>query len=1503
MRSAAPFTAITSEGGLLPTDFLQELVSPKITIEGVAPVAYHLAEGERIGEQVNRSWNRLQGCWQNFKKSIADKLPGDSTTTETRERWLLPLFQELDFGRLTAARAFEVEGRSYPISHTWNQVLIHLVGSHLDIDRRTPGATGAAKASPHSLVQQALNASDAHLWGVVSNGLTLRLLRDNIALTRMAYVEWDLQAVFDGDLYSEFFLLWLVCHESRFGGERPELCWLEKWKKASEDKGLRALENLRPGVEKAITALGEGLVSHQANEKLREKLRTGALSPQQLYEQVLRVVYRLLFLFVAEDRGLLHPPLPKNDKEAENTSLKARKRYDEFYSLSRLRGLTLYRAGTPHPDLWNAFQLICQKLGSDTGSPELALSTLGSFLWDTARSTPDLTDCSVSNRQFLTAIHALAFVQDGTVRRGVDYKNLGSEELGSVYESLLELHPVVNADAGTFELGTASGSERKTTGSYYTPDSLVQCLLDSALEPVMVEAVRGKHGPDVAERLLSLKVCDPAVGSGHFLIAAAHRIAKRVAAARSGEDEPSPESTRTALRDVIGRCLYGVDVNPMAAELCKVSLWLEALEPGKPLSFLDHHIRVGNSLLGSTPLHISQGIPDDAFKPIEGDDKKACAALKKLNARERTGFGELFVREDASNFESLRQAALSVDELADDTPEALHQKEAAFAEAHRNYTFLRAQHLADAWCAAFVIQKVFRPGTTGSIGITQSTLRKVSQGEYIGEDLNTEIQRLARQYQFFHSHLEFPDVFGADGKGGFDVSLGNPPWERVKLQEKEWFAANGRPDIANAPNATARGRLIAALSSEEPGMWAKYLRALRLSEGGSHFMRNSGLYPLCGRGDINVYTIFAERMRNLLRKKGYFGAVLPTGVVTDETTQFFFQNVVETKSLVSVFDFENREGFFPAVDSRMKFCLFTCGSISGEAAMAADFVFFAHALGDLRDPQRRYSLSREDMQTLNPNTLTCPVFRTRADAELSLEVHRRIPLFRRETAEQVLSPWDCDLERGFRQGEDEETLKQLGFERSKLLFTCDEVQGKNGFVPLVEGKTFDIYDHRAASIVLSKSAVFRPRQPVETPSELHRDPSFTATPYFWAQADVAKAKFPWIWFVAHKKVTSATNERTMVATILASCAVNDTVHVFTPSPKALMNLLPLLCANLCSFALDYLGRQKLGGNAYSMFVAKQLPLMPPSTYASPSLWAGGTQTLHDWLLPRVLELTNTAWDMEAFAQDCGWSGPPFRWNEERRFLLRCELDAAFFHLYLGQEDEWEKQTEALTKAFPAPRDAVSYIMDTFPIVKRKDEAKFDGDYRTKRVILEIYDALAESMRTGQSYKTLLNPLPASFRQAHLPRLPLRERTKFSDPEVYLAQFILNIVRQARDEADLDLLQDALTLLIHRQTHRAEIEALLGNDAWFKTFNAPLDPNIFRSLLERFVAGKVLLAFKDDQQLRLNLRNYPGQQSDPWVALDASVALSVLARRPDIQELLVDTLPASFKDDLQKMAVA
>jgi len=1299
--SAKSFVAITSEGGMLPVDFLQELVSPRTAVDGLTPASYHLAEGERISEQVNRSWNRLKGCWANFRKATADRKPGDPTTSETRERWLQPLFQELGFGqKLPSAKPIEIEGRLYPVSHGWGNVPMHLVGSHVDIDRRTPGAIGAAKASPHSLVQQTLNASDNHLWGVVSNGVVLRLLRDNVTLTRMAYVEWDLAAIFDGDLYSEFFLLWLLCHQSRFEGERPDQCWLEKWKKEAADKSFRALEDLRPGVESAISSLGAGLVSHPANRQLLSKLRSGELSTQEFYRQILRVVYRMIFLFAAEDRGLLHPPLPENDPEADAAALKARQRYRDFYSLSRLRRRSMHRTGTPHPDLWTSFQLITQKLGSDDGCPELALPPLGSFLWQSDQSTPDLNGCLVSNRHFLFAVHSLAFVKSGGVRRSVDYRNLGAEEIGAVYEGLLELHPKVNAELGTFELDTASGNERKTSGSYYTPESLVQCLLDTALDPVVDQAVAGKNGEEAAQAILRLRVCDPAVGSGHFLIAAAHRMARRLAAARTGEEEPSPEANGAALRDVIGHCLYGVDINPMSAELCRVSLWLEALEPGKPLSFLDHHIRVGNSLLGATPALVAAGIPDDAFNPIEGDEKAVCSALKRCNALERRGHGELFAQEDARVMDKLRVAAGIVDELPDDSPDALKRKEQAFRNNRKSEDYLARRYLLDTWCAAFVIKKVIPEGRIEPIGITTQHLNALADGSALSQEMADKITQLAKQYQFFHWHLEFPEVFGGDSGGGFNVMLGNPPWDKIQPEEEKFFAVL-RPDIANAPSAKIRKALIAALPASDPPvhrLWEAYKRRI---DGTCHFLRSSGALRFTGDGNLNSYRIFTELCTTFITARGRAGLVAQTGLATDESGKELFDHLLSSGRLCRFLDFENRGEFFVDVHQQFRFCLVTIqGRVGDEAKASAEFGWLLHSLDELDEPGRLVRLSSDDLLLFNPSSRTSPVFTSEKDVGISRHIYSH--------GKHVM----LDEER--RIGRIDFLGELFNMTRDSGLFLK---QAPEESFPLYEAKFIHQFDHRFAEYVGGSVA--------ELTSLTKSHAGHAITPKSLVDAGIVrerllKRSISTRWLCGFRDIASATNERTSIAAVFPVSAVGNSINMVLglSAPDA-----ACFVANANSFVFDYCCRQKLSGTHVNIWIFKQLPAISLKTYVERCAWVGqATTPLRDWLLPRVLELTYTAWDLEPFAQDCGWGGPPFRWDDERRFLLRCELDAAFFHLYSLSPDD------------------AAYIMDTFPIVKRKDEAEH-GTYRTKDTILEIYDAMQTATSTGKTYQTRLDPPP------------------------------------------------------------------------------------------------------------------------------------------------------------------
>ncbi|MFM7536549.1 MAG: hypothetical protein ACKO91_12265, partial [Acidimicrobiales bacterium] len=418
---------VRTVGSLLPADLLARVAAGDPQLPGTTPVSYHLAPSEKLGEAITRSWNRLTGVWAAFTDEL-DRLPAtDPATTLTRNRWTLVVFQELGFGRLPATKPIDVDGATFAVSHGWGSVPIHLVSARADLDHRDAGIAGASRISPHGLVQDALNRSDEHLWGIVSNGRRLRLLRDNAALTRQAYVEWDLEAIIEQQAYADFALLWLVCHQSRVEGDPPAVCLLEQWKDQARTQGVRALDSLRAGVETAIAELGTGFVAHPDNRALRDALTTGTLSNQDLYRQLLRLVYRLLFLAAAEGRGLLIDP--DGDPAAAT-------RYRSYYSLERLRRLAEARRGAgPHGDLWQQLRVVFTALSRPDGEPALALPGLGSFLCSD-RACPDLDHSTVDNRHLLTALRAVGEIRDGGTRRRVDYANLGAEELGSIYESL-----------------------------------------------------------------------------------------------------------------------------------------------------------------------------------------------------------------------------------------------------------------------------------------------------------------------------------------------------------------------------------------------------------------------------------------------------------------------------------------------------------------------------------------------------------------------------------------------------------------------------------------------------------------------------------------------------------------------------------------------------------------------------------------------------------------------------------------------------------------------------------------------------------------------------------------------------------------------------------------------------------------------------------------------------------------------------------------------------------
>jgi hypothetical protein len=1304
MRRSLKFSTVRTEGGLLPTDLLARVVEADTSLPGVGAEAYHLGPGERINEAITRSWNRLTGAFAAFEDQLAQAPPSDKTATTLTRKWMQSVLQELGFGQVQTATAIEIDGRTYPVSHAWGHVAIHLVGARVALDTRTEGVAGAARVSPHGLVQELLNRSDDHLWAIVSNGRRLRLLRDHASLTRQAYVEFDLEGMFSGQVYADFVLLWLLCHESRFEGDPPEKCLLEQWVNDAAQRGTRALDDLRGNVETAITMLGQGFLAHPANAELRRRLRDGDLSTQDYYRQLLRLVYRLLFLSVAEARDLLLVP---------NADPTARLRYQRFYSLDHIRSIAESRRGANHPDHWLQLQIVVRALSSDAGEPLLALPALGSFLWSD-RATPDLDDAQLANRHFLDAVRALSRIEDGKVTRSIDYRNLGSEELGSVYESLLELHPELHPDTGAFTLTTAGGHERKTTGSYYTPTSLINELLDSALEPVLAEAVAADD-PEAA--ILALTVLDPACGSGHFLIAAAQRIATRLAAVRTGDGEPSPEALRTALRDVVGRCLYGIDVNPMAVELCKVSLWMEAVEPGKPLGFLDHHIVCGNGLLGATPALLERGVPDEAFKALIGDDKAVVSAWKKANKRERSGQGTLDLTVSPADLaRPLAEGIAAIDAIASDDATRVHEQERGFVELQSSEVSARAKLHADAWCAAFVA-----PKTKGAPVITDAVIRRIATDpSTIETEVVTTINGLAEQFDFLHLHLAFPTVFhprafiSADDpcgwEGGFSVVLGNPPWDKVKLSEKEFFAARA-PDIARAAGA-ARSRLIDRLEAEDPALWSEYRSALRRSEGAGAFLRSSGRFPLCGRGDVNTYAVFAESMRDVLTPSGRVGVIVPTGIATDDTTRFFFGDCIARDSLVSLFDFENAVGLFPGVGhGRMKFCLLTLAGLE-RRVRTVEFAFFAHYPVDLHDPDRRFTLSPQDLALIKPNTRTAPVFRSRRDAELSATIYSRVPVLTRD-GDQGGNPWGAYY------------LRLVHYDdHARLLETIPATDR----VRVYEAKMIHQFEHRWGDWA-DRSPSSQANDLPTVPEGRLADPSYIVQPRYWIRAAafeeiIDKYDYERGWLLAYRDVVRATDVRTAIVAAIPYGPASVNVPILgTRAPESPSVLL----AVLNSFGFDYLARQGVGGMHLQYGVLKQLPVPGPAEFARIAEWDPST-TVASWLSARISELVYTAWDLEAFGRELGRERP-FRWDAVRREALRAELDAACFHLY-GVE-----------------RDDADYIMETFPIVKRKDVAAH-GEFRTKRLILEVCDAMTKAIETGEPYRTILDPPPADPSCAH-----------------------------------------------------------------------------------------------------------------------------------------------------------
>jgi N-6 DNA Methylase len=1263
--------SLTLEGNLIAPAMVAHIAEPKDDAD--TRESYGIRKGLTIREEISTAFRVGQSHFDAFAKL---ENPSVEATRRFVRNFLKETFGFDDLAPAEGAVSFLASGR-VPI--------VVVPPTDEKLDRRSPALSTDRARSPAFALQDYLNESDHALWGLVTNGAVIRLMRDNASLTRPAYIEADLAQIFANEDAASFAVLWLLIHRTQFGapGAPPTDCDLERSRDGGSRQGEAARDRLAAQVETALKVLGSGFL--EANPDLAARLKSGNLNLTEWFNELLRLVYRLIFLMVAEDRNLLHPEKAKAD---------ARRLYVEGYSLAALRAQCFRRAAwDKHQDRFEGVKIVFRALAH--GQASLALPALGGIFAEDR--LPHLETARLRNRAFMEALFRLSWLSDTTGMVPVNWRAMETEELGSVYESLLELQPQLGDDGKTLvfasETAEQKGNQRKTTGSYYTPDSLVQALLDTALDPVL--DLTEAEAADPANALLKLSVIDPACGSGHFLLAAARRVATRLARIRA-EGTPSLADFRHALRDVARCCLYGVDRNPMAVELTKVALWIETVDPGLPLGFLDAQIRCGDSLLGVFDLkELEQGIPDAAYKPLTGDDKEVAKHFAKRNKSEREGQGSLDFSSGVGALPAARQFADlggRLRTLRENTLEDVVAKARQFQELRASPDWYAWKVTCDAYVAAFLAPK------TGCVPTNRNTVTipttdhvwSAMAGRMPYGPLAGRVADLAGAARAFHWPLEFPDIMAA---GGFDAVLGNPPWDIVELDKGEYFAQR-LPEVTNL-EGTAREDAIAALEYTARQVFIDYQNAKRQLEAANEFSRASGRFRLTAKGRLNTYALFAELFTQALASRGRAGVIVPTGIATDANTAPFFSSLITNRQLVSLYDFQTGMGFFDRIGhARFKFSLMTI-SQTGQGEIAPEFSFFSRTMDDFSDRRRFFRLTAEDISLINPNTRTAPVFRTELDAKLSAKIYARVPILLSERVTEHASDWDFE----FRQGLFNKTAD------GKLFRSYSELDNRgkpNKWLPVYEGNHGFVFDHRLASYDGKDFSLVSEEQKKNSEFEVQAEIFIKKKDF---QDRLSRKGFQEVgYWVAIRRVARSTDERTVVAAVIPGLPAT---YGWLIAKQPLKQDSAVICANLNSLVFDYCMRLKLSQPSITLETLYQMPFICRSQY---------TPTNLAFIVTRVLELTYTSHAMEPFARDLSHNGPPFAWDEDRRAALRAELDAWYARAYGITRDELRYILD------PAEAKGADYPSETFRVLKEKEIRQF-SEYRTRRLVLEAWDQM------------------------------------------------------------------------------------------------------------------------------------------------------------------------------------
>jgi len=1086
-------------------------------------------------------------------------------------------------------------------------------------------------------------------WGILTNGARWRLYYQGARSVAEEYFEVDLPSLLNvGGAQDDMFAL---SEEERRHWLRVFVLIFRKEAflgTASDPRTFhqRAREEGRFYEERVAANLSEKVFQGVFPNLARAIADAAPKAPlQEVREAALILLYRLLFIFYAEDRDLL----PVRDDRYKNYGLRDkvrgeigdRKRRGEGFSASAAR-------------YWSALADLCTAI--DQGDGSIGLPPYNGGLFDSTR-TPLLGKVRLPDGIMADVIDSLSYhvMPDGE-RRYINYRDLSVQQLGSIYERLLE-YEVVRED-GIINI-RPNIFARKRTGSYYTPDDLVDLIIRETLEPLIedrkavfrAKAAELAAGPkdegwrlgllqnyDPAEKLLELKICDPAMGSGHFLVALVDYLAVQVIAAMAEAEEmvgwghyTSPLATRieTIRRTIMGnaeergwvcnpeqlddrhiirrmvlkRCIYGVDKNPMAVELAKVALWLHTFTVGAPLSFLDHHLRCGDSLFGlwvkkgleRAPLFLHRHIQDalkaaDPMKIVEGLTDAEIA-----EARLSAGTFSTVV----SKTEPLR-AMLDFFDATDwmDLDESERRLIPAFYGGVYGDPVLVVTGQLDP-----LERKYPSPAVRAEAERFVALLAKIK--EFLAEE------------RFLNWQVAYPGVWTdweADGlHGGFDAVIGNPPWDRMKLQQVEWFAAR-RPEIALAQRASDRKKMIADLETAGDPLAKEFAKADARAETALRMARTCGDYPLLSGGDVNLYSLFVERAMTLAKPEGIVGLLTPSGISSDKTAAPFFKSVATEGRLKCLYDFENRrtkfekEPFFPDVDSRFKFCTFVASPV--RRFQKTQTAFFLQDLSELNDPGRSFPLAASDFAKVNPNTGTAPVFRTRRDADLTTAIYNRVPILVDRSTGREVKTWPVKYATMFHMTNDSHLFRtRLELEEKDGAYPVagNRFRSPSGdWLPLYEGKMVQAFNHRAASIYVNLQNQHRPALPQTPLPEQLNNPSWEANPQFWVrEKEVPVELAPYL--LGFKDVTSPTNVRSMIAALIPRSAVGNTLPLMLLDGSNVLRAQDLasLLANINAIVFDFLARQKIQGQHLNWYIVEQLPAVPPSVYGTKSF---GTKT-------------------------------------------------------------------------------------------------------------------------------------------------------------------------------------------------------------------------------------------------------------------------------------------------------